>query len=58
MIGSWFHSIEYTVSYYFDLSGYADMAIGLGMMFNIAIPHNLIRRTRREISRITGDGGI
>ena len=40
MIGSWFHSIEYTVSYYFDLSGYADMAIGLGMMFNIAIPHN------------------
>ena len=40
MIGSWFHSIEYTVSYYFDLSGYADMAIGLGMMFNIVIPHN------------------
>ncbi len=40
MIASWFHSIEYTVSYYFDLSGYADMAIGLGMMFNIAIPHN------------------
>lgn len=40
MIQSWFHSIEYTVSYYFDLSGYADMAIGLGMMFNIVIPHN------------------
>ncbi|MDO4476003.1 MAG: MBOAT family O-acyltransferase [Lachnospiraceae bacterium] len=40
MIQSWFHSIEYTVSYYFDLSGYADMAIGLGYMFNIAIPHN------------------
>ena len=40
MIESWYHSIEYTVSYYFDLSGYADMAIGLGMMFNIRIPHN------------------
>lgn len=40
MIESWYHSIEYTVSYYFDLSGYADMAIGLGMMFNIVIPHN------------------
>lgn len=40
MISSWYHSIEYTVSYYFDLSGYADMAIGLGMMFNIVIPHN------------------
>lgn len=40
MIESWYHSIEYTVSYYFDLSGYADMAIGLGLMFNIVIPHN------------------
>ena len=40
MLQSWFHSIEYTVSYYFDLSGYADMAIGLGCMFNIAIPQN------------------
>lgn len=40
MIQSWYHSIEYTVSYYFDLSGYADMAIGLGLMFNIVIPHN------------------
>lgn len=37
---SWFYSIEYTVSYYFDLSGYADMAIGLGYMFNIVIPQN------------------
>lgn len=37
---TWFSSIEYTISYYFDLSGYADMAIGLGLMFNIRIPHN------------------
>lgn len=37
---TWFSSIEYTISYYFDLSGYADMAIGLGWMFNIAIPQN------------------
>ena len=40
MLTSWFASIEYTVSYYFDLSGYADMAIGLGWMFNICIPQN------------------
>ncbi|WP_201765753.1 MBOAT family O-acyltransferase [Treponema primitia] len=39
-IESWWYSVEYTVSYYFDLSGYADMAIGLGKMFNISIPHN------------------
>ena len=40
MLQSWFHSLEYTISYYFDLSGYADMAIGLGWMFNIIIPQN------------------
>lgn len=40
LLPSWFHSIEYTISYYFDLSGYADMAIGLGLMFNILIPNN------------------
>ena len=40
IIHSWFSSIEYTISYYFDLSGYADMAIGLGWMFNICIPPN------------------
>lgn len=37
---TWYHSIEYTISYYFDLSGYADMAIGLALFFNIAIPRN------------------
>lgn len=37
---AWYHSIEYTISYYFDLSGYADMAIGLGWMFNIRISEN------------------
>lgn len=37
---AWYHAIEYTISYYFDLSGYADMAIGLGLMFNIIIPEN------------------
>lgn len=37
---AWWYSAEYTVSYYFDLSGYADMAIGIGMMFNVRIPEN------------------
>ncbi|NBI63082.1 MBOAT family protein [Clostridiales bacterium] len=39
-LDAWYYSIEYTISYYFDLSGYADMAIGLGLMFNIHIPQN------------------
>ena len=32
--------LAYTISYYFDLSGYADMAIGLGLLFNIHLPQN------------------
>ena len=37
---SWFATFSYTISYYFDLSGYADMAIGLGLFFNIKLPPN------------------
>jgi alginate O-acetyltransferase complex protein AlgI len=37
---SWICTISYTISYYFDLSGYADMAIGLGLLFNIKFPPN------------------
>ncbi len=37
---AWYYSIEYTISYYFDLSAYADMAIGVGLLFNIVIPEN------------------
>ncbi len=40
MIEAWYASTSYVLSYYFDLSGYADMAIGIGKMFNIDIPKN------------------
>ena len=39
-ITAWLAVIGYTFSYYFDLSGYADMAIGIGLMFNIRLPSN------------------
>ena len=39
-IEAWYASTSYVLSYYFDLSGYADMAIGVGKMFNIDIPKN------------------
>ncbi|WP_207680619.1 MBOAT family O-acyltransferase [Desulfonema magnum] len=67
MLESWFSSISYTLSYYFDLSGYADMAIGLGSMFNIKIPINFNspykarnfadywRRWHMTLSRFLGD---
>ena len=40
LIEAWYASVSYVLSYYFDLSGYADMAIGIGKMFNIDIPKN------------------
>jgi D-alanyl-lipoteichoic acid acyltransferase DltB (MBOAT superfamily) len=37
---AWFACLGYTAQLYFDFSGYADMAIGLGIMFNITLPIN------------------
>lgn len=36
----WLASICYTFQLYFDFSGYSDMAVGLGLMFNFRIPEN------------------
>lgn len=40
MIEAWYASVSYVLAFYFDLSGYADMAIGVGKIFNINIPLN------------------
>ncbi len=37
---AWAGSLAYTLQLYFDFSGYSDMAIGLGNMFNIRLPLN------------------
>lgn len=39
-IEAWVTSISYTMQLYFDFSGYSDMAIGLGLLFNIRLPQN------------------
>lgn len=39
---SWATILSYTLQIYFDFSGYSDMAIGLGWMFNIEIPFNFL----------------
>ncbi|MGB3293873.1 MAG: MBOAT family protein [Phormidesmis sp.] len=39
-IEAWAGSLSYTFQLYFDFSGYSDMAIGLGLLFNIALPVN------------------
>lgn len=37
---AWLISLSYTFQLYFDFSGYCDMAIGIGKMFNINLPLN------------------
>ena len=40
LISAWVAALGYTAQLYFDFSGYSDMAIGLGLMFGIALPVN------------------
>lgn len=40
MAEAWLISLSYSFQLYFDFSGYCDMAIGLGLMFNIKLPLN------------------
>ena len=42
MAASWAAAVSYTLQIYFDFSGYSDMAIGLGWMFNIELPFNFL----------------
>jgi D-alanyl-lipoteichoic acid acyltransferase DltB (MBOAT superfamily) len=37
---SWITCLAYTMQLYFDFSGYSDMAIGIGTMFNVVMPEN------------------
>ncbi|HNR73544.1 MAG: membrane bound O-acyl transferase MBOAT family protein [Bacteroidetes bacterium OLB12] len=37
---AWITSLFYSMQLYFDFSGYSDMAIGLGLLFNIHLPFN------------------
>jgi D-alanyl-lipoteichoic acid acyltransferase DltB (MBOAT superfamily) len=37
---AWSTSLCYTLQLYFDFSGYTDMALGIGRMFNIRLPNN------------------
>ncbi|GLI39684.1 MBOAT family protein [Geobacter hydrogenophilus] len=39
-VEAWLASLSYTFQLYFDFSGYSDMAIGIGLLFNIRLPVN------------------
>jgi D-alanyl-lipoteichoic acid acyltransferase DltB (MBOAT superfamily) len=43
--------LSYTMQIYFDFSGYSDMAVGLGKMFNIDIPLNFTSPYRAHTIR-------
>lgn len=38
----WITSFSYTLQLFLDFSGYCDMAIGIGLMFNIDLPFNFL----------------
>lgn len=39
-LDAWAGALGYTLQLYFDFSGYSEMAIGLGLMFNFKLPIN------------------
>ena len=39
-VEAWIGSLAWTLQYYFDFSGYSDMAIGLARMFGVRMPLN------------------
>lgn len=48
MAVGWAVSVSYTLQIYFDFSGYSDMAVGLGKMFNIDLPFNFLSPYKSE----------
>jgi alginate O-acetyltransferase complex protein AlgI len=40
LVAAWIGTLAYTFQIYFDFSGYSDMAMGAGYLFNIEIPIN------------------
>ena len=39
-LSSWILSLSFTFEFYFDFSGYVDMATGSALMLNIVLPQN------------------
>ena len=48
LAAAWATTLSYTLQIYFDFSGYSDMAVGLGRMFNIDIPFNFLSPYKSE----------
>jgi len=46
MLEAWAGAVAFMLELYFDFSGYADMAVGLGLMFGFQLPANFARPYR------------
>jgi len=46
VLEAWSGTVAYTLQLFFDFSGYADMAIGLGFMLGVRLPQNFDRPYR------------
>lgn len=42
LIEAWLSALSFTMQIYFDFSGYSDMAVGLGLLFNLDLPINFL----------------
>ena len=58
MAEAWLTSLSYTFQLYFDFCGYCDMAIGIGLLFNIKLPLNFDVPYRATNFQDFGDDGI
>lgn len=56
--GTWLGAILVGLWYYFDFSGYSDIAIGLGRIFGFHFDENFKYPLSAKLSRSSGRGGI
>jgi D-alanyl-lipoteichoic acid acyltransferase DltB (MBOAT superfamily) len=57
-VDSWLTAFSYTIQLYFDFSGYSDMAIGAGLIFNIHLPSISTLLINQIIFKTFGEDGI
>ncbi len=56
-MAAWGAALAFSAQIYFDFSGYSDMAIGLGLLFNYRLPINFAAPSAQPACWIFGGGG-
>ena len=50
-LGCFIVMLAFSLQLYFDFSGYSDMAIGLGKMFNIDLLTNILKGSNKNVNK-------